>query len=51
MVAAARLGLTGRSAPIDLPGGRLWLEWRESDGHVIMTGPTALSFRGEFAVA
>ena len=48
MVAAVRRGLIGRSAPIDLPGGRLWLEWRESDGHVMMTGPTTLSFRGEF---
>ncbi len=51
MVAAVRRGLTGRTAPIDLPGGRLQMEWRESDGHVIMTGPVALSFRGEFAAA
>ena len=51
MVAAVRRGLTGRKAAIDLPGGRLEIEWREEDGHVIMTGPVALSFRGEFAAA
>lgn len=51
MVAAVRRGLTGRKAAIDLPGGRLQMEWRESDGHVIMSGPVALSFRGEFAAA
>ncbi|HYA72142.1 MAG TPA: diaminopimelate epimerase [Roseiarcus sp.] len=39
LVAAARLGLTGRKARIALPGGELTIEWRESDDHVLMTGP------------
>jgi diaminopimelate epimerase len=45
-VAAARRGLTGREVDITLDGGDLHIEWRE-DGHVLMTGPAAISFRGE----
>jgi diaminopimelate epimerase len=39
LVAASRLGLTGRAARIELPGGALTIEWRLSDDHVLMTGP------------
>jgi diaminopimelate epimerase len=39
LVAAARLGLTGRKARIALPGGELTIEWRDGDDHVLMTGP------------
>jgi len=46
LVAAARRGLTGRQAVVVLDGGELEIEWR-ADGHVIMTGPVAESFRGE----
>ena len=46
-VAAARRGLTGRSTDITLDGGDLHIEWRD-DGHVLMTGPAAISFRGEW---
>jgi diaminopimelate epimerase len=46
LVACARRGLTGRSATIEMDGGELHIEWRESDGHVIMTGPVALEFTG-----
>ena len=46
LVACARRGLTGRSATIEMDGGELHVEWRESDGHVIMTGPVALEFTG-----
>ncbi len=45
-VAAARRGLTGRGVDIALDGGELHREWRD-DGHVLMTGPAAISFRGE----
>ena len=45
LVAAARKGLTGRKADVELDGGVLTIEWRE-DGHVLMTGPVATSFRG-----
>ena len=47
LVAAHRRGLAGRRAPVELDGGTLDIAWRE-DGHVIMTGPTALSFEGAF---
>jgi diaminopimelate epimerase len=50
LVNAARRGLTGRSATIELPGGALGLEWRE-DGHVLMTGPVATAFTGELDLA
>jgi diaminopimelate epimerase len=39
LVAAARLALAGREARVALPGGELTIEWRESDDHVLMTGP------------
>lgn len=45
-VAAVRRGLTGRKVTVSLPGGDLVIEWREGDGHVLMTGPYALDFEG-----
>ena len=48
LVAAVRTGRTGRAADIDLPGGTLFIEWRESDSHVLMTGDVALEFEGRF---
>ena len=47
LVASHRRGLTGRRASVALDGGTLDIRWRE-DGHVIMTGPTALAFEGSF---
>ncbi|HTV31889.1 MAG TPA: diaminopimelate epimerase [Methylocella sp.] len=44
LVAAARKGLTGQKAKVSLPGGDLTIEWRESDGHVLMTGPVEFEF-------
>lgn len=49
LVAAARKGLTGRKGVVALPGGDLVIEWRESDGHVLMTGPTELEHEGTFS--
>jgi diaminopimelate epimerase len=46
IVNAARRGLTGRRARITMPGGDLEMEWREADGHVLMTGPVATAFTG-----
>lgn len=46
MVAAARRDLTGRKAEIIMDGGSLFLEWRESDNHVLMTGPVSYTFEG-----
>jgi diaminopimelate epimerase len=51
LVAAARKGLTGRRATISLPGGDLLIEWRESDDHVLMTGPVELEHIGTLAPA
>ena len=48
IVAAVRRGLTERSAEVALPGGTLAMTWRE-DGHVLMAGPTALSYCGTLA--
>jgi len=47
LVAAHRRGIAERCAVVTLDGGSLDIEWRE-DGHVIMTGPAALSFEGRF---
>jgi diaminopimelate epimerase len=46
-VAASVRGLTERKVTIVLDGGELEIEWRESDDHVLMTGPIAFSFGGE----
>ncbi|MHA1133020.1 MAG: diaminopimelate epimerase [Alphaproteobacteria bacterium] len=45
-VAAVRRELTDRNVKVSLPGGDLVIEWREADGHVLMTGPYALDFEG-----
>ncbi len=46
LVAAARRGLADRKARLELDGGELTIEWCESDGHVIMTGPAQVDFTG-----
>ena len=50
-VAAHRRGLTGRNVSVELDGGILEIEWREDDDHILMTGPTALSFEGDVDLA
>ena len=47
-VAAARLRRMERKVTVTLPGGDLGIEWRESDDHVLMTGPVAFEFEGRF---
>lgn len=44
-VCAVRKRLTGRNVKITVPGGDLFIVWREDD-HVIMTGPTEWEFAG-----
>jgi diaminopimelate epimerase len=46
LVNAHRRGLTDRRAAVELDGGVLEIEWREKDGHVLMSGPTATVFTG-----
>jgi len=50
VVAAVRQKRTGRNVRVDVDGGTLQIEWREDDGHVIMTGPVELEIEGELAV-
>src|SRR4029078_8767899 len=47
-VAAARLKRTGRKVRVTLPGGDLTIDWRDSDDHVLMTGPVEFEFEGKF---
>ena len=47
-VAAARLKRTNRTVEITLPGGDLTIEWRDRDDHVLMTGPAAFEYEGQF---
>jgi diaminopimelate epimerase len=47
-VAAMRRGLVDRSVDVALPGGVLGIEWREADGHILMTGPWSLDYEGVF---
>ncbi|MCZ6862886.1 MAG: diaminopimelate epimerase [Alphaproteobacteria bacterium] len=46
-VAGSRRQLTDRKIEVELDGGLLAIEWLEN-GHVLMTGPVATSFTGEF---
>jgi diaminopimelate epimerase len=45
LVAASRRGLVARKATVVADGGELEIEWL-ADGHVLMTGPVAISFTG-----
>jgi len=56
LVSAVRRGLADRKANVKMPGGVLTIEWRESDDHVLLSGPveyerTALLTVGERASA
>jgi diaminopimelate epimerase len=46
LVAAHRRGLTERKATVEMDGGDLTIEWRQSDNHVLMTGPVEVEFTG-----
>ncbi|MDO1558956.1 diaminopimelate epimerase [Brevundimonas sp. 2R-24] len=46
LVAAHRRGLTGRAATVQVDGGELFIDWREVDGHVLMTGPVEVEGAG-----
>jgi diaminopimelate epimerase len=47
-VAAVRLRKANRKVTVTLPGGDLQIEWRETDDHVLMTGPVAFEHEGRF---
>ncbi len=47
VVAAVLNDLADRKVRVNLLGGELDIEWRESDGNVYMTGPAETVFEGE----
>ncbi|MCM1051752.1 MAG: diaminopimelate epimerase [Paenibacillus sp.] len=47
-VAGVLTGRTCRDVTLRLRGGDLNIEWREADGHVMMTGPATEVFTGEY---
>lgn len=46
-VAACVNNLCGRLCTIEMDGGTLNTEWREDNGHLLMTGPATTVFEGE----
>ena len=50
LVAAARRGLTGRAATVEVDGGELRIEWDEATDHVFMTGPVEVERTGTHAL-
>jgi diaminopimelate epimerase len=49
VVAGVRKELLERRVAVHLDGGALKIEWREGDGHVLMTGPVAHVFEGHLS--
>lgn len=49
-VAAYLKGHADRTSEIEMDGGTLTIEWRESDNHVYMTGPAEFVFDGEIEI-
>lgn len=49
-VAALLTGKAGRQSDIIMDGGRLSIEWDETSGHIMMTGPAVIVFEGEIQV-
>ena len=47
VVAASRRGLCDRFAVVTLDGGDLFVEWRPTDDHVLMTGPVQLEYEAD----
>ena len=43
-----RLKRTNRTVEITLLGGKLSIEWREGDDHVLMTGTADFEYEGRF---
>lgn len=46
--AAISQGLVKDNAEIQMDGGRLSMQWRADDEHILMTGPVAYVYEGEF---
>jgi diaminopimelate epimerase len=50
LVAAARRGLTGRKATVEVDGGELVIDWDEATDHVLMTGPVQAEGTGTLPI-
>ncbi|MBQ3631413.1 MAG: diaminopimelate epimerase [Prevotella sp.] len=48
-VAAMLAGHAGRRSTIVMDGGTLHVEWREDDGHILLSGPAEFVFDGEIS--
>jgi diaminopimelate epimerase len=51
VVASARRGLSPRRAEVILDGGTLFVDWRMSDDHILLTGGASFVFAGEVDLA
>lgn len=51
VVAAVRQRRCGRKVTVEVDGGELFIEWREADDHVIMTGPIEFEGRTRLVMA
>ena len=49
-VAAHLTGRAGRQSDIRMDGGTLHIHWSETDSHILMTGPAAITFEGEITL-
>ena len=49
-VAAYKLGLCNHQTTINLPGGPLFIEWKDNDQEVIMTGYAKRVFKGSYII-
>lgn len=48
--AAAFCGLASRKSAVEMDGGTLFIEWKESDSHLSMAGPATIVFNGEITI-
>jgi diaminopimelate epimerase len=46
VVYGRRMGWLDERVTVELPGGKLTVEWSDGDAPVLLTGPTAISFEG-----
>lgn len=47
VAAAVRAGLAPRHCDVVMDGGTLHVDWRESDGHLLLSGPSIIVYTGE----
>ena len=50
VAAAVRAGLASRHCDVIMDGGTLHVDWRESDGHLLLSGPATIVYTGEIEI-